>query len=415
MSPKSRGRPAGRGRARPRRQPVREVRLSDRVLRDARRIEGAEDVLDAEMWASDWLGQAWLGAPVGEREPEQMLFLEVTGRASSHPSRHGLAAVAALGRVAPASEHEMLEGTVRILAETQPPAGFLGAPGWTPVAGWKAVDVWESERVLFVEFDGPTPHTLMASVLDVGGVVVNKLAVLQPGAAASWGDLREVGEVPMPLAARPAEEVLAELASALRQTEMLWPRHDDEDFVALRALAWARCRDHLGDWPEWEALPDEQRASLIEDFVATAGLPDDGVTRSLADLFLDYGDGYITAGPLSWSPGAVMLFLADWLPRKVSLDAEQRAGLPKALRRWLRFALARRGVAPEWIDPVVAEVDASLPAFEEAFDDESSWGPAKAVVAELAKRDVDLTDREAVDDAIRQLNAEQLARRLTQE
>jgi hypothetical protein len=394
---------------------VRELRLSDRVLRDARRVEGVPDVLAAEVWASDWLGQAWLEAPLGEREPERMLCLEVTGRASSHPSRHGLAAVAALGRVAPDSEHAMLQGTVEILAETQPHPAFLQAPGWTAVAGWRAVDVWESERVFFVEFDGPTPHTLMASVLDVGGVVVNKLAVLQPGAAASWEDLREAGEVPMPVSGQPAEDVLVELAAALRQTDMLWPRHDDEDFVALRSLAWARCRGHLSDWPEWEALPEEQRVALIEDFVATAGLPDDDVTRSLADLFLDYGDGYLTARPLGWSPGAVMLFLADWVPRKVALDAEQRAGLSEALRRWLRFALERRGVAPEWIEPVVAEVDASLPEFEEAFDDESSWGPAKAVAAELAKRDVDLTDRVAVDDAIRQLNAEQLARRLTQE
>lgn len=394
---------------------MREVRLSDRVLRDARRIEAAENVLDAEVWASDWLGQAWLGAPLGERDAEQMLCLEVTGRASSRPSRHGLAAVSALARVAPVSEHDMLEGTVRILAETQPLPAFLQAPGWTPVAGWRAVDVWESERVLFVEFDGPTPHTVMASVLDVGGMVVNKLAVLQPDAAAAWGDLREDGEVPMPLAGQQAEEVLAELAAALRQTDMRWPRHDDEDFVGLRALAWARCRDHLVDWPEWEALPEAERAALIDDFVVTAGLGDDDVTRSLADLFIDYGDGYLTARPLGWSPGAVMLFLADWLPRKVALDAEQRAGLPEALRRWLRFALDRRGVAPEWIEPVVAEVDASLPEFEEAFDDESSWGPAKAVVAELAERGVDLSDRAAVDDAIRQLNAEQLARRLTQE
>lgn len=416
MSPKSRGRPAGRGRAKPRRQPAREVRLSDRLLRDARRIEGAEGVLDAEMWASYWLGQAWLGAPVGERDAAGTLFLEVTGRASSHPSRHGLAAVGALARLAPASEQDMLEGTVRILAETQPRPAFLDAAGWTPVAGFRAVDVWESERVLFVEFDGPTPHTLMASVLDVGGlVVVNKLGILQPGAAAAWGDLGQDGEVPMPLAGRPAEEVLAELAAALRQTDLLWPRQDDEDFVTLRALAWARSRGHLGDWPEWEALPEAERAALIDDFVATAGLPDDDVTRSLADLFLDYGDGYLNVRPLGWSPGSVMLFLADWLPRKVALDAEQRAGLPEALRRWLRFALDRRGVAPEWIDPVVAQVDASLPEFEEAYDDESSWGPAKAVAAELAKRDVDLTDREAVDDAIRQLNAERLARGLIQE
>jgi len=110
-----------------------------------------------------------------------------------------------------------------------------------------------------------------------------------------------------------------------------------------------------------------------------------------------------------------MLFLTDWVPRKVALDAEQRAGLPEALRRWTRFALTRRGVAVEWIDPVVAEVDACLPEFQEAYDDESSWGPAKAVAAELAKRDVDLDDRAAVDEAIRALNAEQLARRLIED
>lgn len=355
------------------------------------------------------------GGAAGRAEAEQTLCLEVTGRASSRPSPHGLAAVGALARVAPASAHDALEDTVGILAESQPAPAFLGAAGWTPVAGWKAVDVWESERVLFVEFDGPVRHTLMASVLNVGGVVVNKLALLQPGAATGWEDLREDGEVPMPLADRPAEEVLTGLAAALRRTDMLWPRHDDEDFVALRALAWARCRGHLGDWPEWEALPEDQRAALIEDFVATAGLPDDDVTRSLADLFIDYGDGYLTARPLGWSPGSVTLFLADWVPRKVALDAEQRAGLPEGLRRWLRFALERRGVASEWIEPVVAEVDASLPEFEEAYDDEASWGPAKAVAAELAKRGVDLTDREAVDHAIRALNAGQLARQLIQE
>jgi hypothetical protein len=397
------------------RQPVRELRRSDRLLQDARRIQEAVHVLDAEIWASGWLGDAWLSAPLADRDPEQALCLEVVGRASSHPSRHGLAAVAALARVAPDSERAMLQETRRILAETQSAPAYVDAPGWTPVAGWRAVDVWESERVLLVEFDGPNPHTLMASVQDVGGVVVNTLAALQPGVAATWEDLCEEGAVPMPLSDHPAEEVLAELASALRQTDMLWPRYDDEDFVELRALAWARCARHLAEWPEWEPLPDEERAALIDDFVSDAGLPDNDVTRSLADLFIDYGDGYLRAGPLCWSPAAVMLFLTDWVPRKVALDAEQRAELPEALRRWTRFALARRGVAAEWIDPVVAEVEACLPEFHEAYDDQSSWGPAKTVAAELAKRDVDLDDHAAVEQAIRALNAEQLARRLIED
>jgi hypothetical protein len=72
-------------------------------------------------------------------------------------------------------------------------------------------------------------------------------------------------------------------------------------------------------------------------------------------------------------------------------------------------------VPARWIEPVVDEVDASLPDFEEAFDDESAWGPAKSVVAALTARGVDITDRAALDEAMRQLNAENLARSLLEE
>lgn len=68
--------------------------------------------------------------------------------------------------------------------------------------------------------------------------------------------------------------------------------------------------------------------------------------------------------------------------------------LPSALRRWVRFALERRGLDAEWIVPVVAAVDEWSSAFEDAFGEESSWGPAKRIAAELAGRGVDLADRE---------------------
>ena len=77
------------------------------------------------------------------------------------------------------------------------------------------------------------------------------------------------------------------------------------------------------------------------------------------------------------------MFLADWLPRKAALDAEQRAALPEVLRRWIRYALEHREVDPEWIGPVVEAVDTFVPAFEEAFDDAAAWGPAKQIAAEL--------------------------------
>ena len=55
--------------------------------------------------------------------------------------------------------------------------------------------------------------------------------------------------MPMPRRRAPVADVLADLASALRVTDMTWPRNDD-DFLDNRALAWSRCRDHLPDWPE---------------------------------------------------------------------------------------------------------------------------------------------------------------------
>lgn len=106
------------------------------------------------------------------------------------------------------------------------------------------------------------------------------------------------------------------------------------------------------------------------------------------------------------------MFLADWLPRKAFLDTNDRAALPDALRSWVRFALERRGVADEWITPVTDAVDTWLPQFESAVDDETSWGPAKQIAAELQARNIDIRDKDAVNEVIRQVNAGNLARRL---
>lgn len=394
---------------------MRELRLSDRLLRDAASLTSEESALEAERWVSGWLGQAWLAAGIGERESERQLCLEVIGRASSRPSPHGLAAIAALLRVAAPSEVPMLDGTVEILSAGQPLPPWSGMAAFEPVASWRAVDVWDSEHVLFVEYGGPVPHTLMAQIMLAGGVLVEKLALLKPGAAASWERLRESGQVPMPIVECPVADTLAELAHALRITDMTLPRQDDEDFVDLRALAWSRCRPHLPDWPDQQSLGETDRDRLLDNFAGDTTDSDDTVVRSLGEMFLDYGEGYMTSGPLCWSPVWVGLFLTDWLPRKAVLDAEQRAALPEVLRRWIRFALCRRGVDLEWITPVVEAVDTYLPGFTDAFDDTAAWGPAKQIAAELAARGVDLSDREAIEGEVRAFNAERLARYLTGE
>jgi len=409
--PKSRGRRLKHGGKKPiRRSPV-PVRISDLMIRDARRITSWQDPLQVETWASDFLGQAWYAAPMGGRDTEHHFCMEVAGQASSTPSPHGLAAVAALARIAGPKEAEMLAETIEILADSQPLPPWHSAedPAWTPVKAWRAANVWDSERVLVVDYDGPHPHSLLAQVERTGGLWVGVLSAIEPGVADRWAELRADQEVPMPLAEQPVAEVLAELADALRTTDITWPRNDGDDYISYRALAWSRCRGYLvQEWTEPERLPETEIRRLVDDFAAATG-QEDAATRSLAELFLSYGEDYIRSGPLAWSPDQVMLFLTDWLPRKGFLDAPQRAALPDTLREWVAFALRQRGLDDEWIAPVVQAVDDHLDVFHEAFDDKDAWGPAKQVTAALADLGVDLTDPEAVKQAISSLNARRLA------
>lgn len=378
---------------------------ASQLLDQAAIIGGFDNALHAEIWASSKLGKAWAKAGLGEKEPEDQLCIQVINQASATPTLHGLLALAALSRVAPAAAVTQLSDALNVLAKNELLPSWCSDTAWTPRAAWRAVDVYDSARTLLIDYDGPIPHTLMADLYQVGGLEVRAITILPPNAAEDWEEIRPPGVVPMPLVAAPAAEVLAELAHALRMTDMIWPRNDDEDFADCRALAWSRCRHYLPDWPEQSELTESQRSRLIEDFLAHSDY-DDPSSRYLAELLLDYGAGYISAGPLHWSPDEVMVFLSDWLPRKAILDPDDRAALPQVLSAWLEFALTRRGIDPEWISPVIAAIDIALPGLDDAIDDETAWGPAKQLANALIHRGVDFDDPDALNRAISQLNAE---------
>jgi hypothetical protein len=420
MSPKSRGRPPGRGRPKKpsRGRPVRQISRADRAIADARRLVDEESQLIAESAASAWLGDAWLGADIQEHDPESMLILGVVGRVHDKPSPHGYAAICALRLIAPADNVKVLDESIAMLGEDFPDPGWVGTDPPVPVAAYIASDPWGSEQMLLVEYGGGEPHGLLTHVTYPGGTTVQRIGVLDAGSAQRWTELTKGDAVPMPITEHPVEEVLAKLAEALRHTDMFWPKHTEPDYVDLRALASARCAaagvtDQ--DAPDWEPISDADRATLLDDFARDSGLPDNDANRIVADCCVDYGDGYLAGGVLAWSPGEVELFLTDWLPRKVLLDREQRAAVPAVTRAWVQFALARAGVAQRWIDPVVAAVDEHAEGFAASYDDESAWGPGKQIVADLIARGVDITDKDQMEIAIREYNAEQLARRALDE
>ncbi|WP_127504165.1 hypothetical protein [Actinoplanes solisilvae] len=330
------------------------MRLSDGLLRDAGSIVNEGSVLEVEQWASDWLGRAWLATGPGDLRWEHILHLEVVGRAATRPSPEGLAALAALRRLAEPDDLPLLDEAVAIMSESRPAPPWAAEPAFEAVKAWRAADVWDSEHVLFVEYGGSVPHTLMAQIQLAGGVLVEEIILLTADAVATWNARQEPGQAPILAIEAPVGDVLAELADALRTTDLTVPRQDEEAYVGPRALAWSRSRSYLPEWRDWQPTDVAERERLLDEFVAETG-PD---VRPLAELFFDYGERYIISGPLRWSPNHVLLFLTDWMPRRAILDPAQQAALPGALRQWIRFALGRSGVEPRWIEPVIGSVDA---------------------------------------------------------
>jgi hypothetical protein len=384
------------------------------MLKDIHSVETSESAVTAESWASTYLGAAWYRAAWGDDLAETTMGLEVVASVVERPSQGGLAAVAALRRIAPPGDWDHLDACVAALSRMFPAPAWAEAPPATAVSAWRTEDVWLSSKALFVDFDDDSGkgHTLMLQATTPGGVMAGVLDILPRDAVATWDDLVEARSGVMPLSPAPVEDVLAEMADVMATTDRYWPRYASDEYTAFRALFWSRCREHLTE-RDREA-PELDRAPLLSTFAqlpAVQGL-DAGVVGSLADLFLDFGEGYIEAGPLAWSPGHVSALLSDWLPRKGSLDADQRRDLPDVLHAWVRFALESRGLEERWIVTVDEAVDECLPDFDEAFDDDQAWGPAKLIANELLARGVDLSDRESVDEGIRAYNAERIARSL---
>src|SRR5215218_1180273 len=131
VSPKSRGRPPGRGRAK-RTQPVREPGRASQVLRSARTIQTAT-ALQAELLASAWLGSAWAEARTPEPDPAEQLGHEIARRALERPTPEALAAVAALCRLV---RLPALDDAFELLVKEHPEPDWFSGPAPEPVRAW---------------------------------------------------------------------------------------------------------------------------------------------------------------------------------------------------------------------------------------------------------------------------------------
>ncbi|MEI8334947.1 MAG: hypothetical protein WCH74_14015, partial [Chloroflexota bacterium] len=126
----------------------------------------------------------------------------------------------------------------------------------------------------------------------------------------------------------------------------------------------------------------------------------------LARLFVDFAGDYGAWDPLRWSPIAIEILLADWLPRKAILGPGEIEVLPEVLRRFVRFSARRKGLSGEVIAETLVAVDSFAPDFIEGMADEGQAGPAKQIALGLRASGIDPTDDSAVRRWIDERNEE---------
>lgn len=381
------------------------------ILRGGDEILDLEDPLDAEVWASGVVGVTYkqpLPIEVQERFPE--LVLEgILEQAANHPGAGSVATLRALAAVADpgygALAASIADRLVASGAQDPPWAATIGHPAFRDA--WMVRDPYDDQRLYAARFayDGQPDHLVTALYDENLGAIIKDASVgilgADPRAAAAADPEVTVEDLD---AVTFGTEVCAAIASGDLYLDNDWT----EGLRDLRALVLARTRIlPEGPLPEaYEPPDDAAREALIEEFLASPGAPpDDDVTRAILENCLtarcDYGDG----DPLRWSPTVVEMFLMDFVPRKGTLDLGAIRAVPGVLKAWVTFALARRGVAEEWIEETRQTIDELATPFVRRATDPSTFGPAKAMATAMLADGVDLSDEHAMQRWIDDFNA----------
>jgi hypothetical protein len=171
-------------------------------------------------------------------------------------------------------------------------------------------------------------------------------------------------------------------------------------FPPFETDSWPACRP-LVEWvvrllppggagyepPQWD---DEALAGLADDFWASPfarGL-DDPDHHSLLDHLLWFGSGHGPGDPLRWSPVAVELLLAEWIPRKIVAEVDYLTKAPTLLRSFIRYCHQQRQIRPSLTTETLAAVDRWEPDYQETIRSPRLQGP-HALLAAMGVLDPD--------------------------
>ncbi len=189
----------------------------------------------------------------------------------------------------------------------------------------------------------------------------------------------------------------ARVAEAIEVGAMTFPPFETETWPASRPLIeWLlRLLPEGGTGyvrPTWSDAAKKKLAKRF--FGSEFGKPfDDADHRDLLDQLLWFGTDYGPGDPLRWSPVAVEILLADWIPRKLVASPGYLSKAPALLRAFIRFCHAEREIRPALTSETLAAVDAYEPEYQRVIRSPRPQGP----MALLAAMGV-LGDQEAWED-----------------
>lgn len=374
-------------------------------------LVGEDDPLIAEIWASQMLGTFYrMPLPIHLRNDFEKSLTEGLLEAieEAEGPKH-LAVLRAIAAVAPdpigPAAHARAEALTEQDIPDPPWASEIGKAEF--VDAWMTEDPYGDQRGYYVRFryPGRAAHTISALYdVNLGGIVKDSFA------GYTKGDLRSVAvEDGVQHSDADPSAMATEILGGIAMGDMYVDNDWTEDFKKTRALLMNRMRGLVDDAPsgfpdDKEPLSEKGRMKLVEEFLRSGHSTALEAEESILDHCLTFRCDYSDGDPLRWSPIGIELFMRDYLPRKVSLDAQEIRNLPAVLRAWVRFTLSKRGLEVRWISETEAAVDRWTPKFKKEIANPDNFGMAKAIGHAMMAAGIDLTDQRAVDQWIEEFN-----------
>jgi hypothetical protein len=175
------------------------------------------------------------------------------------------------------------------------------------------------------------------------------------------------------------------ITEAIERAAMTVPPFETDTWPACRPMIeWFARRMPTGgvgyERQEWGERDQRQLSDRF--FASTFGTPlDDADHRDLLESVIWFGTDYGSGDPMRWSPVAVEIILADWIPRKLVADGAYLSKAPDLLRAFVRYCHADRGIRAELTAETLAAIDLYEPDYQRTIRSPRPQGPMAILAA----------------------------------